>query len=149
MKKGFTVIELIIVISVLVILIGIIVPRMNGMQQQGYITKVQAELLTLQSAMESYYNNSPKPASYPPSSPSPCVAYFIWATPRIITSAMYDPFSPASEYDLVTSVNGQYYVFGSVGVNGRNFDGFTIDNTGTVNKGSNTNIICITNGIGC
>jgi len=63
-KKAFTILELVIVLSVLVILIGIAIPRMKGMQQAGQITQIKAELQTLQAAVESYYSNS-SPSAYP------------------------------------------------------------------------------------
>jgi len=55
MKKGFTIIELVIVISVLIILIGIAIPRMKGMQDSSNIVRAKKELQTLQAAVESYY----------------------------------------------------------------------------------------------
>ncbi|MBF0511399.1 MAG: prepilin-type N-terminal cleavage/methylation domain-containing protein [Candidatus Omnitrophica bacterium] len=149
MKKGFTIIELIIVISVLVILIGIIVPRMSGMQQQGNIVKVKAELQTLQSAMESYYNNEAGTTkTYPATSTAPCATYFVTATPQIIGSVIYDPFNSSNEYKLVT--NGSFYVFASVGpTSTSSLSGLAINaSTGAV-TGNGAGSLCITNGSGC
>src|SRR5690348_17323154 len=96
MKRGFTIIELVIVISVLIILIGIVIPRMKGMQQSGNIVKVKGELQTLQAAMESYYNNAVTPHAYITTTTTPGQTYFVGTSPQIITSPLYDPFASGS-----------------------------------------------------
>ena len=150
MKKGFTILELVIVLSVLVILIGIAIPRMKGMQQAGQITQVKAELQTLQAAMESYYNNS-SPHVYPPTGTiaTPCATYFVGATPQIVpTTCPTDPFSsPATEYEAV--VNGNYYAIASIGTSTNGLGTIVVNaSTGAV-TGKNAGNICVTNGSGC
>ena len=123
-KKAFTIIELVIVISVLIILIGIAIPRMKGMQQSGMIVKVKGELQIFQAAVESYYTNS-SPQAYPGVAGSAslandttvCATYLVTATPQMITSPLYDPFNPtpSTEYNYYLSSNGQYYVISSMG----------------------------------
>ena len=150
MKKGFTIIELIIVISVLIILIGIVIPRMKGAQQAGNIVKAKAELQTLQAAIESYYNTN---GTYPACGGGcviPCQTFFNGATPQMVSSTLYDPFggTTTTEYKLIT--NGTYYVFASVGAGGNDLNGYDINaTTGVVNKGGHVNSLCITNGTGC
>ena len=56
-RKGFTLIELMIVIVIISILIGAALPRFKGMQDEANQTKAQAELRTMQIAVESYYIN--------------------------------------------------------------------------------------------
>ena len=65
MKRGFTIIELLIVIAVISILIGIALPRFRGMQEEGKIAQAKGELRTLQTAVESYYihNSNTYPAA--------------------------------------------------------------------------------------
>jgi len=59
---GFTIIELVIVISVLAILMGISIPRIKGMIQQANIVKAKKELASLETGVEQYYTfASPKP----------------------------------------------------------------------------------------
>ena len=147
MKKGFTIIELVIVISVLIILIGIAIPRMKSMQQSGNIVKVRGELQALQAAMESYYNNAATPHAYFPTTATPCKSYFVNATPQIITSPLYDPFASGSttEYVATVSSNGLWYAFASVGT-GKSV-ATTITPTGMVTQ--NPGNICVSNGIGC
>ena len=57
-QKGFTLIELLIVLSVIAILVAIIIPSFRGMQQEGWLTKAEQELNTLQAAVESYYRHN-------------------------------------------------------------------------------------------
>jgi prepilin-type N-terminal cleavage/methylation domain-containing protein len=147
--KGFTILELIVVISVLLILIGIAIPRIKGMQDSGNITKANAELQTLQTAMESYYSNQ-NPKAYPVSSTTPCATVFDTASPKIISSPLYDPFGTTNttEYDMLVSSNGTYYMFASVGAGGTAISGSTvITPTGTCTCTSPN--ICKSNGTGC
>ena len=121
-QKAFTIIELVIVISVLIILIGITIPSMRGMQQSGMIVKIKKELQTFQAAVESYYTNS-SPNAYPmtPGSGSAVMGanYLVTASPQIITSPLLDPYDPGYEYWYFLSANGQYYVIASQGPNGK------------------------------
>ncbi len=52
--RGFTILEILVVLAVLAILIGMAVPRIKGMQDQGSITRAKSELRTLQTAVESF-----------------------------------------------------------------------------------------------
>ena len=92
MKKGFTILELLVVISVLVILIGIAIPRFKGMQDAGRLAQAKSELKTMQSALESYYMNM-SPMAYPATSTTVGASYLSVASPQIINSTPpYDPF---------------------------------------------------------
>jgi len=54
LAKGFTILEILVVLAVLAILIGTAIPRIKGMQDQASITKAKGELKSIQAAMESY-----------------------------------------------------------------------------------------------
>ena len=155
MKKGFTILELVVVLSVLVILIGIAIPRIKGMQQSGQIVQAKAELQTLQTAMESYYNNSPTPHTYIPTTTAPCTQYFSVSTPQVVSSTCpMDPFGTAANTEYFAVVNGNYYAIGSVGAGGTaalTSANFTVDSgTGAVTTTSgNPNQLCVTNGKNC
>ena len=122
-RKAFTILELVIVLSVLVILIGIAIPRIKGMQQSGQMTQVKAEMQTFQTAVESYYSNS-SPHAYPGTAGSGsntiCATALVSATPQVISSPLYDPFNPtvSTEYGYYLATGGQYYVISSMGPNG-------------------------------
>jgi general secretion pathway protein G len=113
-KKGFTLIELLIVIAVMSILIGIALPRLRGMREEGLIAQAKGEMRTLQTAIESYniHNNA-----YPPSATFP--AEIETASPNIVgTDAPQDPFNTGNDYGYALSTNGNYYVIYSVGIGG-------------------------------
>lgn len=124
-KESFTILELLVVISVLVILIGIAIPRFKGMQDAAMIAQVKRELQTLQTATESYYMNR-NPNAYPGSagaaiSTTTEATYLVSAIPQIISSTpIYDPFvsGGTTEYRYQQDSGGKYYVWFSVGPNG-------------------------------
>jgi general secretion pathway protein G len=142
MKKGFTILELLVVISVLVILIGIAIPRFKGMQDAGKIAQVKAELKTFQTALESYRMNS---TAYPASGAS-IGATLTGSTPQIISSVLIDPFASATDTQYNYVLNGAYYVISSVGAGGSGTAG-TISTAGVVTTA--LSVICRTNGTGC
>ena len=113
MKRGFTIIELLIVIAVISILIGIALPRFRGMQEEGYIAQAKGELRTLQTALESYFIHE---GIYPVTFPDDIEN----AKPNIIgDTAPTDPFNPGTDYGYVRGgTNNQYYVIYSVGIDG-------------------------------
>lgn len=117
-KKGFTIIELLVVISVISILIGIAIPRFKGMQDQANLTKAEAETRVLQTALESYYINQ-NPNAYPATSTTICASSLNSASPLIVDVPLYDPFrTSGTEYNYIKSSNGLYYVVFSYGIDG-------------------------------
>lgn len=145
-KKGFTILEILIVLSVLAILIGFAIPRMKGMQDEAYKTKVKNDLMTVQAAVEAYYNNQ-TPKAYPATSASIVMTLSAQTSP-LVDSSIYDPFgaSTTTGYDFIKSANGKYYVISSVGPDGT--DATTaISDAGVVTTGGDD--ICRTNGSGC
>ena len=138
MKKGFTIIELLIVISVIAILIGIALPRFRGMQEEGNIAKAKGELRTLQTAVESYYihNNNTYPAA---------LGSLTTAAPNIIGSSLpTDPFNGTNNYGYAQSTNVKFYVIYSIGTGGNG--SATINDTGTVTETNGSSCIYVTNG---
>lgn len=114
-KKGFTIIELLVVMTVIAIMVGLALPRFKGMQDEGNIAKAKGELRTLQTAVESYYihNNS----AYPATGASALQTALASAVPSIITYVPTDPFSSSSaDYGYVLGgTNSKFYVIYSVG----------------------------------
>ena len=147
MKKGFTIIELLIVIMVIAILVGIALPRFRGMQEEGNIAKAAGELRSLATAVESYYIHNRQ--TYPSQNET---AQTDWQSaitgvrPQIIASALKDPFSSADEYRYATSAasNSDYYVIFSVGPDGA-ADISGISTAGTI-EGAPDDDIYISNG---
>ena len=143
-KKGFTIIELLIVIAVIAILVGIALPRFKGMRDEGNITRAKGELRTLQTAVESYRIHT---GAYPAAAAFETT--LIGATPQIISAAMNDPFtSPAAAYTLVLSngTTGNFYSIYSVGPAGNGTVSAVNDTTGAVTETNGASCIYVTNG---
>lgn len=132
--KGFTLIEILIVIAVISILIGIALPRFKGMQEEGNITKAKGELRTLQTAVESYYihNNNTYPAS---------LANVITQRPQIVSSVPSDPFS-GTNYGYATGGTNLYVIY-SVGPNANG--SASISTNGTLTEVNGDSCIYISN----
>jgi len=110
-NKGFTILELLIVIAVIAILVGIALPRFKGMKDEGNYAKAKGELRTLQTAVESYYlHNS---SAYPTNIDGNLTG----ATPQIIATSPIDAFG-TTIYKYFKSTNGNYYIIFSVGPGG-------------------------------
>lgn len=114
-RKGFTIIELLVVITVIAILVGIALPRFKGMQDEGNISKAKAELRTLQSAVESYYIHNSN--AYPPTGAAALQTALASAVPSIINYVPTDPFSSTgADYGYVLGgTNNKFYVIYSAG----------------------------------
>ncbi|MBI3332815.1 MAG: type II secretion system protein [Candidatus Omnitrophica bacterium] len=132
-SNGFTLIELIIVIAVIAILVGIALPRLRGMIEEGNTAKAASELRALQAAVESYYIHNSK--TYPATGATWQTA-LTGAKPKLIGSALTDPFSSsATQYQYAKSTNGLYYVISSVGIDN------TADLTGVGDTGDITGTV--------
>ncbi|UCB57810.1 MAG: type II secretion system protein [Candidatus Omnitrophota bacterium] len=154
MKKGFTLIEMLIVIAVIAILVGIALPRLRGMREEGNYAKANGELKTLQAALESYFIHY---KAYPVQITTPDAEWqdddagsLTKAVPKLISTPLKDPFTPggATEYRYATSasVNSDYYVIFSVGFDGiPDITGIGAD--GLLN-GTDDDDIFVTNGDG-
>ncbi len=136
MKKGFTILEILVVISVIAILIGIAIPRFKGMQDEANIIKVKSELKTIQAAMESFKNNT---GAYAVTAAD--LGDLEGATPKIINDGMEDPLS-SDPYGIVTS--SAYYVIYANGTDGDTDTTAISATTGDVT--TNAGDYCLTNG---
>lgn len=120
MRRGFTLIEILIVIAVIAILVGISLPYMKGMQDEGNGAKAAGELRTLATAVESYYIHNSR--TYPSQSTTVVTDWqsaLTSASPTIVQTALTDPFvaGGSTPYRYATSAasDSQYYVIFSVG----------------------------------
>jgi len=129
-EHGFTLMELIIVIAVIAILLGIALPRIRGMVEEGNTAKAASELRALQAAVESYYVHNGK--QYPATGATWQNA-LVNARPKLIGSPLKDPFSSSgAQYQYAKSTNNLYYIIWSVGPDA------TADITGIDNNGNLT-----------
>lgn len=111
-RKGFTIIELLIVMAVIAILVGIAIPSFRGMQIEAWKTKAEGDVRVLKIALESHYKNTgafPAEANYQTT--------LMGATPRVLEKSLKDPFKTTDDYVYKLSTNGSYYVVFSIGPN--------------------------------
>lgn len=149
-KKAFTILELLVVISVLVILLGIAIPRFKGMQDNANVVKTKSELKTVQAALESYY-------TFNRSYPANIGAALLAATPKILPALSQDPFNGNAEFHYFKSDDGKYYVVFSAGLVGEGgtdtSDHQLVDagngacSGGDVNSASLPGEICVSNAV--
>ena len=129
-KAGFTLVELIIVIAVIAILLGVALPRLRGMIDEGNVAKAASECRSLQAGMESYWIHNSK--AYPATGAT-WQSALTGASPKMIGTALVDPFSTsAAQYQYGKSTNGVYYIIWSVGPDN------TADITGIADTGALT-----------
>ncbi|MFC1540526.1 type II secretion system protein [Candidatus Margulisiibacteriota bacterium] len=137
-RKGFTIIELLIVMAVIAVLIGIAIPSFRGMQIEAWKTKAEGDTRVLKIALESYYKSNgafPAETGYQTT--------LLGATPRVLESGLTDPFKTSDPYAYALSTNTSYYVVYSVGVGGSGV--MTVSDTGVATASAGTPIYA-TNG---
>ena len=134
-SKGFTLIEMMIVLVVISILIGLLLPNFRGTQDEANTQKARSEMRTIATALESYYihNSNAYPAA---------LSSLTSATPLIVNRIPSDPFNGATAYQYSTSSG--YYVVWSVGPN--RTVGLTGINSSGALTGTQGDDICVTNG---
>jgi len=119
-KKGFTLIELMIVMAIIAILVGMVLPRFKGLQDQAKISKAQGEVRALKTALESYFIrwNGWPPDPEAGDSSTAWQAALVGTSPQLISAALMDPFigvGTTQQYSAALSANSQYYVIWAFG----------------------------------
>lgn len=105
-EKGFTLVELVIVMAVIALILSVVIPNLRGMQQEGQITKSESELQTLKTAVVSYWRNNGN--VYPPNIHAALTA----ASPQVITAVLADPFLTDVANSTYGYVSGTDATFG-------------------------------------
>lgn len=117
-NKGFTLVELVIVMAVIALLLSIAIPNFRAMQQEGSLTKAEGDLNTLKNAVTSYWRNQSH--AYP----ADIHAALTGTTPKVITKSLSDPWTTDSTnstygYTSGTDTNfGDYFVIYTKGPTG-------------------------------
>ena len=109
--EGFTLIELLVVIAIIVLLSGVVLASMNNARKKARDGRRQADLRSLQLALESYYDQH---NSYPEATNEDTVANTL-ATLKSeghITALPVDPSSGGS-YHYKSSTDGTEYCLGA------------------------------------
>ena len=105
--SGFTLVELVIVMAVVAILLSVVMKSTSGMMAEGNLSKIEGELVTLKSALTSYWKNNG--ANYPPDIHTSLVA----ASPLLIPQRLTDPFQTDTANATYGYVTGSDSVFGT------------------------------------
>jgi len=145
-ENGFTLLEILVVITLILIIAGIALPRFAGVTDEGRKAKAKGELRTLQTALESYLLNSTStvPADY-----AALKIALEAATPRLVgeMNDFVDPFGATATtgYSYFKSTNNKYYVVFSIGVD-KTADITGITTTGNITPDDPDDDIFVTNG---
>ena len=84
-RGGFTLIELLIVIAIVLILIAIALPNFLEAQTRAKVTRAEAEMRGVATALESYRSDYPR---YPPQAAYERTAFTLFAVPANVFSLM-------------------------------------------------------------
>lgn len=147
-RRGFTLLEVLIVVAIIIIIAGIALPRFLGVSEQGKTARVKGDLRVLQTALESYMLNT----NDIPGDDAAAGTNMENTNPTIVTNFdadFVDPFStanPPGNYVVKTAKNTStgkmYYIAASVGPNGATTAAIT--SAGVVTKQADD--IVVTNG---
>lgn len=142
-RRGFTLVEMAIVVAIIALLVGIAMPNFQRARQEATRQRAGSELRTLATAVESYYlhNNNTLPAT---------LAALTTATPRLVSVVPTDPFrSGNNQYSYAKDANGLYYVVWSYGPDAvADVTGIDPDGTLASTGGNLDDDIFVTNGTG-
>ncbi len=105
-KKGFTLVELVIVMAVIALILSIAIPNFRSMQQEGSLTKAEGDLDTIKIAITSYWRNNSQ--AYPANVHSALTA----ASPAVITKVLSDPWNSDSTNSTYAYTKGTDSTFG-------------------------------------
>jgi prepilin-type N-terminal cleavage/methylation domain-containing protein len=112
-QKGFTIVELLIVIVVIGILAALVITTYNGIQQKGRNTERTTDLKAVQSQLEAFYaQNTSYPDSTQLGSTSANNVTFIQANMKgLDKEALRDPKATAGDFSLGTSAAANKYSY--------------------------------------
>lgn len=136
MKKGFTLIEVMLVVLIIGIISALALPNLKNISARNNTAKAKAELRALQIAVENYYlyHDSTCPAA---------LSDLVTAVPIIIRKIPQDPYSKAGGvYGYAHSPNKKYYVVYSIGPSGGSA---SVGDDGIVSESNGPSCIYVSN----
>jgi len=140
-KRGFTLMELMIVVAVLAILAAILIPNFRGITADAKNSTAKADLRNLKTAVILYqnkYNVLPDDSSVDKF--EECLQNY---SPRVVDRVPTDPWSSTgAKYQYDVAADNQTYAIWSVGANGTT--DVTVGND-EINFGANADDIVATN----
>ncbi len=145
---GFTLLEILVVITLIIIIAGIAIPRFAGVSDEGRKSKAAAETRTLQTALESYLlHTSPTLPAATNGNITDLEAVLEAASPRLVgeVTDFVDPFTASANFLYKIDTNSRYYVIHSVGPD-RTADITGISTAGAIVPANPDDDIFVTNG---
>jgi len=137
MKKGFTVVEMLLVIIIIGIIAAVAIPNFSKFTTRNNTAKAKADIRSLQVAVENYYlyNSSSYPAA---------LTNLTTATPVILRSIPKDPYSSSgAAYGYSRSPNAKYYAIYSVGP--AQSGGASVTDAGVLTESNGASCIYVSN----
>jgi prepilin-type N-terminal cleavage/methylation domain-containing protein len=116
LKRAFTLIELLIVVAIIAILAAIAVPNFLEAQTRAKVSRVKADMRSLDTAWEVYYVDQ---NAYPPSNTEGTLKWAARITSPIAfmtTIDLKDPFTPDEFVSNATRDTLRYYGFNEIGM---------------------------------
>lgn len=104
---GFTLVELVIVMTVVAILLSTVLKSTSGMMIEGNISKTESELQTLKAAITSYWKNNSQVY------PADIHTSLVNASPQLLVVKLTDPFHTDQTNDTYGYLSGADSTFGS------------------------------------
>jgi type IV pilus assembly protein PilA len=119
-NKGFTIVELLIVIVVIGILALLVVTTYAGIQQKARNTKRQTDVAALQTQLEAYYQTA---GYYPNLTDMNGSAWLAANMKSLDTAALVDPSNPTQSKTLVGAPIAKSYSYAAGDATGATCDG--------------------------
>jgi len=105
-EKGFTLVELVIVMAVIAVILSVVIPNLRGMQNESQLTKAEGELNTLKTALTSYWRNNSN--TYPAN----ITTALTGASPQILAQVLNDPWVTDTTNNTYGYLTGTDATFG-------------------------------------
>jgi|GEM_PF-1862550 len=120
MRKGFTLIEILIVSMVIAIMVAIAVPAFRGVQMDAKQSRAMADMKVLRISIDSYLknNNDFPDDSFGVGAVPNWEEPLLDASPRVLEQKVYDPFK-LGKVEFQYANNGSYFIVWSVGMDGK------------------------------
>jgi len=112
-QKGFTLIELMIVIAIIGILAAIAIPQFVSYRQKGYNTQAKGELKSLYTACQAYFADSPTGTAC--SETEPKIAAVFQKSPAVTFTGLAGSGQTLNGVTAVHSAGTSTYTIGSSG----------------------------------